>query len=81
LEPSATSRRIAAFLIILYASIALIPMALIVSTAFKSVTDAISYPPKVLSEPSLEGFVNLFTQRTRQSAEYLETLPPPENVV
>ena len=78
LEPSASSRRIAAFLVILYASIALIPMALIVSTAFKSVTDAISYPPKVLVEPSLEGFVNLFTQRTRQSAEYLETLPPPK---
>ena len=78
LEPSASSRRIAAFLVILYASIALIPMALIVSTAFKSVTDAISYPPKVLVEPSLEGFVNLFTQRTRQSAEYLKTLPPPK---
>ena len=78
LDPSATSRRIAAFLIILYASIAFIPMVLIVSTAFKSVTDAISYPPKIISEPSLEGFVNLFTQRTRQSAEYLETLPPPK---
>ncbi len=66
LEPSATSRRIAAFLIILYASISFIPMVLIVSTAFKSVNDAISYPPKILSEPSLDGFVNLVTQRTRQ---------------
>jgi multiple sugar transport system permease protein len=78
LAPSATSRRIAAILILIYASISFIPMVLIVSTAFKNVSDAISYPPKIIAEPSLEGFVNLFTQRTRQSAEYLETLPPPQ---
>jgi multiple sugar transport system permease protein len=46
-------------------------------TAFKSVPDAITYPPKLIFKPSLEGFVNLFTQRTRQPKAYLDSLPPP----
>ncbi len=78
LEPSSGSRKIAAFLLIVYAVITIIPMLLIVTTAFKSVTDSITYPPKIVFEPSLEGFVNLFTQRTRQSKEYLKSLPPPK---
>jgi multiple sugar transport system permease protein len=49
-----------------------------VLTGFKSVDSAVSYPPEVIFEPSLEGYVNLFTARTRQSEEYLESLPPPE---
>ena len=48
-------------------------------TSFKNVDSAISYPPEVLFEPSLEGYVNLFTNRSRQSQEYLDSLPPPEN--
>ena len=47
-------------------------------TGFKSVDSAVSYPPEVIFEPSLEGYVNLFTSRTRQSEEYLAELPPPE---
>ena len=35
-----------------------------------------AYPPKVVFEPSLEGYVNLFTTRTRVSPEELEALPP-----
>jgi multiple sugar transport system permease protein len=49
-----------------------------VLTGFKSVDSAVSYPPEVIFEPSLEGYVNLFTSRTRQSEEYLAELPPPE---
>ena len=79
LEPSKASKRIAAFLISLYVAVTFIPMLLIVTTAFKTPSEAISYPPKMLFRPSLEGFVNLATQRTRQSKEYLKSLPPPKS--
>ncbi|MCD4719701.1 MAG: carbohydrate ABC transporter permease [Desulfobacula sp.] len=78
LEASSLSKKIAAIIVIVYATIALIPMLLIVATAFKSTTDAITYPPKVIFKPSLEGIVNLATNRTRQSKEYLDSLPPPK---
>lgn len=77
LEPSSRSRKLSAVLIIVYVLITIIPLLLIVITAFKSVPDAITYPPKLIFKPSLEGFVNLFTQRTRQPKEYLDSLPPP----
>jgi len=32
-------------------------------TAFKTRSDAVSAPPKLLFKPSLEGFVFLFTER------------------
>ena len=78
MEPSGFSRKIAAFIIIVYTVVTLIPITWIVLTGFKSVESAVSYPPEVIFEPSLEGYVNLFTARTRQSEEYLDSLPPPE---
>lgn len=33
----------------------------------------------VFFEPSLEGYVNLFTSRSRQTPEYMENLPPAEH--
>ena len=48
----------------------ILPLLWIVATAFKSQSDAIAYPPKVIFQPTLEGFVNLFTVRTR----YMVTL-------
>ena len=78
MEPSGFSRKIAAFIIIVYTVVTLIPITWIVLTGFKSVDSAVSYPPEVIFEPSLEGYVNLFTARTRQSEEYLDSLPPPE---
>ncbi|MDA9679025.1 carbohydrate ABC transporter permease [Alphaproteobacteria bacterium] len=78
MEPSGFSKKIAAFIIIVYTVVTLIPITWIVLTGFKSVDSAVSYPPEVIFEPSLEGYVNLFTARTRQSEEYLESLPPPE---
>ncbi len=77
-EPSPFSRRLAAMVIVLYAVISSIPLAWIVATSFKTPSDAIAYPPKVVFTPSLEGYVNLFTARTRQTPEYLASLPPPE---
>jgi multiple sugar transport system permease protein len=77
-EPTRLSRRIAAVMVISYALVALIPLAWIFLTGFKTPADAIAYPPRVLFEPSLEGYVNLFTNRSRQSPEYMASLPPPE---
>ena len=77
-EPSATQKWIAGTGVIIYAAITILPLIWIITTGFKSPTDAISYPPKVIFDPSLEGYVNLFTTRTRVSPEALEALPPPE---
>ena len=79
IEPTARSRRIAAALVIAYALIALIPLVWIFMTGFKTPSDAIAYPPKVIFDPSLEGYVNLFTSRTRQTPEYMASLPPAES--
>ena len=62
LEPSSFSKKMAAAIIIVYAVITLIPISWMVMTSFKNVDSAISYPPEVLFEPSLEGYVNLFTK-------------------
>ncbi len=75
---SPLSRRIAGGIVILYALITMIPLAWILLTGFKTPTDSISYPPKVVFEPSLEGYVNLFTTRSRQTPEYMQSLPAPE---
>ena len=70
-------KRVAWALVVLYAVVTMAPMVWIFLTGFKTPQDSISYPPKVLFEPSLEGYVNLFTTRTRQTREYMDTLPPP----
>ena len=80
-EPSARSKGIAAVLVILYTVITLLPLVWIIATGFKTGPDSISYPPKVIFQPSLEGYVNLFTDRTRATPEQLAAMPPPENFV
>ncbi|MCB1340217.1 MAG: carbohydrate ABC transporter permease, partial [Pseudooceanicola sp.] len=57
-EPSARQKWIAGTLVILYALITMIPLVWILLTGFKSPADAISYPPKVVFDPTLEGYVN-----------------------
>ena len=54
----------------------MIPLVWIFLTGFKSPPDSISYPPKVFFEPTLEGYCNLFTTRTRQTPEYIEQPRP-----
>ena len=76
LEPRPWTRRIAGFLVIAYAVISLIPLAWIILTSFRTPEDAISYPPKVIAEPSLVGYVNLFTTRTRVTPEQMAAAPP-----
>lgn len=76
-DPSTASKWLAGILVGLYAVITLIPLLWIISTSFKSGPDSISYPPKVVFQPTLEGYVNLFTTQSRPSAEDLAKLPPP----
>jgi multiple sugar transport system permease protein len=77
-EATPRQKWIAGTLVIGYALITLMPLAWIFATGFKSPADAISYPPKVVFEPTVEGYVNLFTTRTRVTPEALEELGPPE---
>ena len=77
-EPTRRARTVAAVLVIAYAFVAMVPLVWIFLTGFKSPPDSIAYPPKVVFEPSLEGYVNLFTNRSRQTPEYMASLPPPE---
>jgi len=72
------ARRVAGSLVIAYALISMIPLVWIFMTSFKTPSDSIAYPPKVVFEPTVEGYVNLFTNRSRQTPEYLASLPPPE---
>jgi len=75
--PTSMMRRVAGALVIVYAIVTMIPLVWIIATSFKTPPDSIAYPPKIVFTPSLEGYVNLFTTRTRQSPEVLAQLPPP----
>jgi len=52
---------------IILAIVMLIPVIWMAMTAIKSRPDATSSPPKVIFEPSLDGFIGLFTDRTQLS--------------
>lgn len=77
-EPSIRTKWAAGILVIGYAIITLIPLLWIIATGFKSPSDSIAYPPVVVFEPTLEGYVNLFTERTRATETMLEEAGPPE---
>jgi multiple sugar transport system permease protein len=76
-EATPRAKTFAGAVVILYAVISILPLLWIGATAFKSPSDSIAYPPKVLFQPSLEGYVNLFTTRTRQTPDFIARLPPP----
>ena len=69
---------IASFVVVIYALVTILPLVWIFLTGFKTPPDSIAYPPKILFEPSVEGYVNLFTTRSRQTPEFLASLPPPQ---
>ena len=78
-EPSPFTRRLSAVVVVIYAVVAILPLAWIGATAFKSQADAIAYPPKVFFTPTLEGFVDLFTVQTHQPHDFIEKLPRPRH--
>lgn len=77
-EPTPRVKWLAGILVVAYALLTLIPLIWIIATGFKSGADSIAYPPKVLFEPSLEGYVNLFSDRTRATPEMLAAAGPPQ---
>jgi multiple sugar transport system permease protein len=66
----------AGIVVVLYALVTILPLVWIFLTGFKTPSDSIAYPPKVLSAPSLEGYCNVFTIRSRQAPEYMASLEP-----
>jgi multiple sugar transport system permease protein len=84
-EPSMRQKWFAGVLVIGYALITILPLLWIVATGFKSSPDSIAYPPKILFEPTVEGYVNLFSTQTRLSeaakAEPIADLPWYEQLV
>jgi len=77
-EPSKRQKWIAGLLVVTYALVTLMPLLWVIATGFKSPADSIAYPPKVVFQPSLEGYVNLFTTQTRITPDMRATLAPPE---
>ena len=77
-EPAKSTKWFAGILVVTYAVITVIPLLWIIATGFKSPSDSIAYPPVVVFEPTLEGYVNLFTDRTRATEEMLEEAGQPQ---
>lgn len=76
-EPSPLARGLAGVIVVVYALVAVLPLLWIGMTAFKTQSDAIAYPPKLIFSPTLEGFVDLFTVQSHQPHDFIVKLPPP----
>ncbi len=76
-DPTRRMKWIAGTLVVIYSLVTAIPLLWIVATGFKSGPDSIAYPPKVVFQPTLEGYVNLFTTQTRITESMRDALPPP----
>ena len=61
-----------AILVLIFALIGLIPVLAMGVTAFKSRADVVAVPPKLVFEPTFEGFVFLLTERSQLSGKKLE---------
>jgi len=67
-------RRLVAFVALVVAIIMLLPVLIMGLTAFKTRSDVASSPPKLVFQPTLEGFVYLLTDRAVANAARLEEL-------
>jgi multiple sugar transport system permease protein len=77
-DASARTKWISGVVVVLYALVTITPLLWIFLTGFKTSADAVAYPPKVFSQPSLEGYCNLFNISSRQTPEFMASLPPPQ---
>ncbi len=77
-DASARTKWISGVIVVVYALVTITPLLWIFLTSFKTSADAVAYPPKVFSQPSLEGYCNLFNISSRQTPEFMASLPPPE---
>lgn len=67
--PSASQKWFAGTIVVVYTLLTMLPLLWIIATGFKSSADSIAYPPKIVFDPTVEGYVNLFTTQTRLSNE------------
>jgi multiple sugar transport system permease protein len=67
-----TLNNVRAIIVVIAALIGLVPVFAMGLTAFKSRADVVSVPPKVVFEPTLEGFVFLLTERSQIATGALE---------
>jgi multiple sugar transport system permease protein len=65
-------KNIRAIIVVIVSLILLIPVFAMGLTAFKSRAEVVSVPPKLIFEPTLEGFVFLLTERSQISPGALE---------
>lgn len=65
-------KSIRVFLTVIVTFIMIIPVMVMIMTAFKSRADIVTPPPKVFFKPTLEGFLYLFTDRSVLSPANLE---------
>lgn len=65
-------KSIRVILTVIVTFIMIIPVVVMIMTAFKSRADIVTPPPKVLFQPTLEGFLYLFTDRSVLSPANLE---------
>jgi len=63
-----------AVLVIVISIVILVPIFVMVNTAFKTRPEVVSIPPKLIYTPTLEGFVLLLTERAVASPAVLEEL-------
>ncbi len=75
-DASARTKWISGVVVVIYALVTITPLLWIFLTSFKTSADAVAYPPKVFSQPSLEGYCNLFNISSRQTPEFMASLPP-----
>jgi len=66
------TRRVRAGLVVLFAIIALIPIFVMLITSVKSRIEVVHIPPRLIFEPTLEGFVFLMTDRSQMAPAVLE---------
>ena len=71
---SRLTHNLRAIIVIVIAIIILIPIFVMINTAFKTRPEVVSVPPKLIYNPTLEGFVLLLTERAIASPAVLEEL-------
>ncbi len=67
-------RRIVAFIALGVAVIMVLPVFIMGITAFKTRSEVVTSPPRLIFQPTLEGFVHLLTDRAVANASRLEEL-------
>jgi multiple sugar transport system permease protein len=65
-------RRLRALIVIVVAIVMLVPVGVMLMTAFKSRADVVAVPPKLFFQPTVEGLVFLLTERSQYNPGDLE---------